>query len=83
MNNYQHLSPEERAFIMIEYNQGRSIRYISYLLNRSPSTISREIKRNLSNTINNYCATTAAKRYQDKRQLCIKPQKLTPDTLIV
>ena len=39
MNNYYHLSPEERALIMIEYNQGSSIRSIGYLLNRSPSTI--------------------------------------------
>jgi len=52
MSNYQHLSPEEQALIMIEYNQGKSIRFISYSFNRSPSTISREIKRNLSNTTN-------------------------------
>jgi len=82
MNNYQHLSPEERALIMIEYNQEKSIRYIGQTLNRSPSTISREIKRNLSDTIKTYCATTAAKRYQHKRRSCIKPQKLMPDTLL-
>ena len=48
MNNYYHLSPEERALIMIEYNQGASIRSIGCLLNRSPSTICREVKRNLT-----------------------------------
>jgi IS30 family transposase len=52
MNSYHRLSLEERALIMIEYHQGKSIRSISYSLNRSPSTISREIKRNLFDTIN-------------------------------
>lgn len=81
MNNYQHLSPEERALIMIEHNREKSIRSIALLINRSPSTISREIKRNLTDTTK-YCATTAAQRYQRKRKLCVKPQKLTPDTLL-
>jgi IS30 family transposase len=83
MNSYHRPSLEERALIVIEYHQGKSIRSISYSLNRSPSTISREIKRNLFDTINKYCATTAAKRYQDKCQLCIKPPKLMPDTFVV
>ena len=82
MNNYYHLSPEERALIMIEYNQGVSIRSIGYLLNRSPSTICREVKRNLTTQISQYCATTAARQYQDRRKLCVKPQKLIPDTLL-
>ncbi|MDC9714816.1 MAG: helix-turn-helix domain-containing protein [Gammaproteobacteria bacterium] len=32
MSNYQHLSPEERALIMIEYNQGKSIGLLAYCL---------------------------------------------------
>ena len=82
MNNYYHLSPEERALIMIEYNQGSSIRSIGYLLNRSPSTICREIKRNLTTQTSKYCAATAARQYKDRRKLCVKPQKLIPNTLL-
>jgi transposase, IS30 family len=74
MSNYYHLSPEERALIMIEYNQGMSIRSIGYLLNRSPSTICREVKRNLTTQISQYCAATAARQYQNRR--VILPNKL-------
>jgi len=61
--NYHHLSPEERAVIMIEYRQGMSIRPIGALLNRSASTISRELKRNLTWSTAHYCASNAGRRY--------------------
>ena len=41
-----------------------------------------EIKRNLSSATDKYCASAAGKRYQSKRKLCIKLQKLMPDTLL-
>lgn len=82
MNKYYHLSPEERALIMIKYNQGSSIRSIGYLLNRSPSTICREIKRNLTAQTSRYCAATAARQYKDRRKLSVKPKKLMPNTLL-
>ncbi|MBL4744702.1 MAG: helix-turn-helix domain-containing protein [Cycloclasticus sp.] len=46
MSIYCHLSPEERAVIMIEHNNHCSIRKIAQTLSRSGSTISRELKRN-------------------------------------
>lgn len=76
MSNYYHLSPEERAVIMIEYPKGNSIRKISKLLNRSASTISREIKRNHSKSTNRYCATNAFKQYTNRRKRCLKSTKL-------
>jgi len=45
-NNYTHLSQEERYEISIWLREWLSIRKISVKLNRSHSTISREIKRN-------------------------------------
>ncbi len=80
MTHYYHLSPEERAMIMIEYNQGMSIRSIGRLLNRSASTIGRELKRNLVSKTSSYCASTAGRRYKESRKLCVKPLKLRPDT---
>jgi IS30 family transposase len=71
MQIYQHLSPEERASIMLMLEQQYSIRFIAKHLNRSPSTISREIKRNHRSSAlitQSYCATTASKRYFNQRQ---------------
>ena len=43
---YSHLSEEERRAIQIEIGDGTSVRKMARLLGRSPSGISREIKRN-------------------------------------
>ena len=43
---YSHLSEEERQVIQIEAGNGASIRGIGAMPGRSPSSISREIKRN-------------------------------------
>lgn len=78
MHPYHHLSPEERAVIMLERKHSRSIRSIAKTLNRSPSTISREIARHASR--NCYCATKAAKQYEQNRRRCIKSSKLASGT---
>ncbi|AUJ23242.1 hypothetical protein A21D_00127 [Virgibacillus dokdonensis] len=44
--SYKHLTTFERARIETLKDQGISIRTIAKKLNRSPSTISRELKRN-------------------------------------
>lgn len=43
---YTHLSCEERAFVQLGLEQGRTVRSIAQSLERSPSTISRELARN-------------------------------------
>lgn len=45
--SYNHLTIEERSCIYQFLTLGMSIRKIAQALKRSPSTISREIKRNL------------------------------------
>ena len=47
MNKYTQLTIEEREKIQKGIWEGKSLRSIAYELNRSPSSISREIKRNL------------------------------------
>ncbi|MGY5942182.1 helix-turn-helix domain-containing protein [Stenotrophomonas forensis] len=42
---YHHLSAEKRAVIMIERQDGASMRSIVRCLGRSPATISRELRR--------------------------------------
>jgi IS30 family transposase len=43
---YKHLNIEEREKIQTMHWENRSIRYMSNVLNRSPSSISRELRRN-------------------------------------
>ena len=45
MSHYKHLTIEEREKLYLLFNQGISIRKIAAALNRSPSTISRELER--------------------------------------
>ena len=76
MTIYYHLSPEERAVIMIERNNHSSIRKIARTLNRSASTISRELKRNSVATKSTYCARSARQKYETRREICVKPMKM-------
>lgn len=45
---YRQLSIEERAVIMVQVDQGRTLRAVARSLDRSPSTLSRELNRNQS-----------------------------------
>jgi len=76
MNNYHHLRAEERAVIMLERERGMSVREIGLVLERSPSTVSREMKRNRANKLS-YCASQAGKAYVIRRKRSVKPRKLT------
>ena len=46
--NYEHLTAEERATLMVMRADGCSQRAVARCLDRSPSTISRELARNAS-----------------------------------
>ncbi|MGK9326208.1 helix-turn-helix domain-containing protein, partial [Aerococcus urinaeequi] len=46
MNPYTHLTMSERETIFLMYEQGETIGHISETLDRSKSTISRELHRN-------------------------------------
>lgn len=80
MTHYHHLSPEERAIIMLERHRGSSLRQIALKLRRSPSTLSRELQRNSSNTL--YCAVHAGAAYKERRQRCVKPLKLSSNPVL-
>lgn len=80
--HYRHLSSEERAVIMIKVRQGKSCRAIARLLDRSPSTISRELARNSATAStpeqqpSRYDASAAALAYRKRRQRCRRRRKL-------
>ncbi|MDE5888925.1 MAG: IS30 family transposase [Bacilli bacterium] len=82
--NYNHLNINERACVYQFIRMGMSIREIAKALNRNPSTISREIKRNsyktgihYSHTM--YSPTNAQLKYENRRINCHRKLKLNSD----
>lgn len=80
MSHYTHLSTSERERAMVYKAQGMSIRAIGRELNRSASTISRELKRNSSKE-GEYSAERATKQYHHRRKVC-KRKLLFEDTVL-
>ncbi len=81
MNQYHHLTPQERAILMVELEAGISLRKIALRLNRHPSTLSRELRRNqASNT--SYGATLANQDYVQRQQHSRKPRKLVANSAL-
>jgi IS30 family transposase len=77
--SYSELSVEERATIQIGQAQGFSQRGIARLINRSPSTISRELRRN-RDACGDYSARNAQQHMRDRRHVCCPKRKLLPGT---
>ena len=75
MNTYTHLSAEERAVIMLERQRGVSIREIASQIDRSASTVSRELSRN-QQPKGFYDATQAGYTYRRRRLCSVRPRKL-------
>lgn len=72
MGHYKHLTTEERETAMVLRGQGASIRAIARMLGRSPSTLSRELRRN-SKGSGTYSAAYADKLYRRRRKRCCRP----------
>lgn len=68
--NYNHITINERACIYQFKQLGMSIREIAKGLNRSPSTISRELKRNYCGYRFKYLPHIAEKKYKQRRINC-------------
>lgn len=77
MKRYTHFSEEERVFISHYAGEGCSKGKIAKILNRSKSSISRELARNSNQT--GYNGETAQKRYLSRRQ---KPCKIDKDATL-
>ena len=66
---YKHLSIEERDILAVLRSQGHSLRGIARFLNRSPSTISRELRRNAPPVNTGYYLSHRAQQRADRRKL--------------
>ncbi len=68
--NYNHITIKERACIYQFKQMGLSTRKIAEALNRSPSTISRELKRNFCGYRYKYLPHIAQEKYETRRINC-------------
>jgi len=75
--SYHELSIEERVTIQIGQLNGLSQRAIANLLNRSPSTVSRELRRN-AGTKQPYVAHVAQSQTVKRRKACRPARRLLP-----
>jgi IS30 family transposase len=64
---YQHFSIEERESLQYMWWDRKSIRSMAKVLNRSPSSVSRELKRNFPDCRNTYTPRVAQERATAKR----------------
>lgn len=75
MSRYSHFTMEERESILILIKTGKKNCEIARILGRSPSSISRDIRRN-SCSRNRYSAVAADRKYAIRRKKCIRKCKL-------
>ena len=75
LNRYEHLSAEERA-MMMKADRGTSLRLIARLLDRSPSTISRELGLGRFCPASRHRAIEAARRYRQRHLTSVRPHKI-------
>ena len=82
MSCYKHLTTEERECILVFLAKGYSKRKIAEELHRSPSTISRELKRNKTYKVQlRYSPEQASLKYKNRRKHCHRQLRLKePET---
>lgn len=73
---YHHLTASEREKLLLCLSDGMSIRRIANMLGRTPSTVSREIRRNRDQVTLQYSACAAEAAYQQRRRKCVRPYLL-------
>jgi len=82
MKQYQHLNKEDRFYIWNALRDGKTQKQIAYILNRHPSTICREIKRNTPRPsyLYTYEWATQLVRWRKERTNRRKHRKLNAET---
>ena len=80
--SYTHLQAEERAAILIQQQQGCSLRQIARSLGRDVSSISRELSRNRSDEVTVYDPVRAGARAERLRNQARHPGKLASDSVL-
>ena len=84
MSRYTHLTTDERKSIAELFYQGCSTREIARRLDRDPSTISRELRRNRAQVAANctlYHPGAADMAYKERRKRCVRKHVLSDQEL--
>lgn len=79
MSHYQHLTTKERECIALYYRQNYSVRKIAQIIQRSPSTVSRELRRNSWSPATGaalYHPGAAEMAYKERRKRCVRKHVL-------
>lgn len=76
MKSYTHFTSSERECLQENYEKGESIRKIAKMLGRSPSSVSRELRRNWSKKANHYHSWHAQTNYLYRRKNCHRKNNL-------
>ena len=76
MQPYHHFTLDERESLYEKRIEGKSIRQIAREMERSPSSISREVKRNWSSKANRYHPWRATVLYIQRRKACVRQPRL-------
>jgi len=76
VKSYTHFTLSEREFLQENLEKGKSLREIAKILGRSPSTISREVRRNWSKKANHYHHWHAQTNYKHRRKACHRKNNL-------
>ena len=77
MRVYTHLTLSEREYLEVKLKEGKSLRWIASSLGRSPSTLSREVRRNWSKKADRYHHWNANNCYKFRRKKCHRKNNLT------
>ena len=79
MKSYTHFTLTERECLSEKIKEGKGIREIAREMGRSPSTISREIKRNYSKCAKQYHPWRATILYITRRKRCVRKHVISKD----
>lgn len=80
MKPYTHFTLFEREYLQESLKEGKSFRQIAKVLGRSPSSISREVKRNFSHKKKHYHPWRATILYITRRKNCRRKSKIIVGT---
>ena len=79
MPSYTHFTLDERESLRTLRERGYSLRKIAAILGRSPSAISRELRRNSNKKTNTYNPWGARSLYLKRRKKCRREKRLSKD----
>ncbi|MEA3312234.1 MAG: helix-turn-helix domain-containing protein, partial [candidate division WOR-3 bacterium] len=78
---YHHLSLKERERIDMMRRKGISVRQMAVVLDRSPSSVSRELRRNRSAVYDSYLDHRAQERAYNRRSKASRRMRLKNDKI--